>query len=100
MPPMERQTPDPLKQMRRKQATRAHLLAAQNKQRVETLKGQEIIRAVEAAEKLANAERLKTPLSSEGTIGTRTQPNPTQNSTLDPEILREAGDTTARANTP
>jgi hypothetical protein len=51
------------------------------------LKEQEKIRAAEATEKQANAKRINTLLSSEGTTGTRTQPYPNQNSALDPEIL-------------
>jgi len=38
MPPIERQTLDPLKRMRRKQATDAKLLAAQNKPRAGAIK--------------------------------------------------------------
>jgi hypothetical protein len=60
MPPMTRTTPDPLKQMRQKQAAEAKLLAAQNKQREGIRREQEKIRAAEAAEKKANAERLET----------------------------------------
>ena len=61
MPPMAMTTPDPLKQMRQKQAAEAKLLATQNKQRDGIRREQEKIRAAEAAEKKANAERLENP---------------------------------------
>ena len=62
MPPMARQTLDPLKQMRHKQAADAKRLAAENRQRAGALKEQEQIRAAEAAEKQANEDRLKAPI--------------------------------------
>jgi len=60
---MDRQTPDPLKLMRQKQAAEAKRLAAEQRQRSGKLKEQANIREKEAAKKAANAERLKTPPS-------------------------------------
>jgi len=57
---MERQVPDPLKQLRQKQATEAKLLAVKHRQRSGQLKEQATIMEAKAAEKAANAERLKT----------------------------------------
>jgi hypothetical protein len=51
MPPMTRQIPDPLKQMRQKQAADAKQLATENMKREGLRKEQEKIRAAEAAEK-------------------------------------------------
>ncbi len=62
MRPMSRHVPDPLKQLRQKQAAEAKLPAAQERQRSGQLREQEKIREAEAAKKAANAERLKTPL--------------------------------------
>jgi hypothetical protein len=59
MPPMERQVPDPLKQLRQKQAAEAKVLAAQQTQRSGAFKEQAKNREAEAIEKAANAERLK-----------------------------------------
>ena len=61
MPPMARQVPDPLKQLKQKQAAEAKLLAAQQRRRSSQLREQAKIREAEATEKAANAERLKTP---------------------------------------
>ena len=58
MTPMDRQTPDPLKLLRQKQATEAKRLAAEQRQRSGLLKEQAKIREAEAAEKAANVERL------------------------------------------
>ena len=58
---MERQVPDPLKQLRQKQAAEAKLLAAQQRQRSGSLQENVKIREAEAKKKAANAERLKTP---------------------------------------
>ena len=52
---MDRTTPDPLKQIRKKKAAEAKLPAAHTKQREGICKEQEKIRAAEAAEKQANA---------------------------------------------
>ena len=60
---MDRQIPDPLKRMRHKQAAGAKLLAAEQRQRSGVLKEHAKIREAEAAEKAANAERLKSPLT-------------------------------------
>ena len=65
MPPMERQFPDPLKQLRQKQATEAKLLAAQQRQKSGALKEQAKISEAKAKEKAKNAERLKTPPSAD-----------------------------------
>ena len=77
---MERKIPDPIKQMRQKQADEAKLLAAQERQRSGVLKEQAEIREEEAAEKAANAERLKTPStkdpSGDVTNNQEQQPNP------------------------
>ncbi len=61
MPPMERQVPYPLKQLRQEQAVEAKLLAAHWRKRSGTLKEHAKIREAEGTEKAANAERLKTP---------------------------------------
>ena len=60
---MDRQIPDPLKLMRQKQAAEARRLAAEHRQRSGLLKEQAKLREAEMAEKAANAERLKTPLT-------------------------------------
>ena len=65
MPPMERQIPDPLRLMRQKHAAEAKQLAAEQRQRSDVFKEQAKIREAEAAEKAANAERLKTPLTAD-----------------------------------
>jgi len=49
------------------------------------------IREAKAAERQFNAKRPRTPLPSEGTTSTITQPGLTQNSTFDPESLSAAG---------
>jgi len=90
MPPMERQLPDPLKQMRQKQAAVAKLLAAKNRQREGIRKEQDKIRAAEEAEKQTNAERLKKPLLPANTTTKDTLPDPSQTPEVDPEILPEA----------
>jgi len=41
MPPIDRQTPDLLKQLRLKQTTKAKLMAAQNRQRADAMKEKE-----------------------------------------------------------
>ena len=87
---MTRTTSDPLKQMRQKQAAEATLLAAQNRQREGIRREQEKIRATEAAEKKANAERLKNPTRPENTSTNDKLPNPSQTPAVDPEILPEA----------
>ena len=61
MPPIERQLPDPFKQMKQKQTVNAQLLAAQNIQKEGLRKEQDGIRADEAEEKQTNANRLKPP---------------------------------------
>ena len=58
---MERQVPDPLKQLRQKQAAVAKLLAAQQRHRSGELKEQAKIKEAKATKKATNAERLKTP---------------------------------------
>ena len=58
---MERHVPDPLKQMRQKQAAEAKLLVAQQRQRAGALREHAKIREGEAVEKAANTERLRTP---------------------------------------
>ena len=63
MPPMDRQVPYLLKQMRQRQAADAKRLAIKNRQRSGVLKELAKIREAEAVEKAANAERLKTPLT-------------------------------------
>ena len=65
MPPMERQVPDPLKQLSQKQAAEAKLLAAQQRQRSGDLKEHAKIREAKAEKKAAYAGRLKTPLAAD-----------------------------------
>jgi hypothetical protein len=77
---MDMQIPDPLKQMQQKHAADAKRLAAEKRQRNGVLKERAKTCEVEAAEKAANAERLKTPLA-EDPIGAATntekqQPDP------------------------
>ena len=55
MPPMDRQIPDPLKQMRQKHAAEAKRLAVEQRQRSGVLKEQAEIREAEAAENATNA---------------------------------------------
>jgi len=86
--------------MRQKQAANAKLLEAPNRQRAGALKEHEKIRDAEAADKQANADRLKIPIPPQGTKGKGLLPNPPQTATLDPEILPEAGDTTTETKTP
>ena len=96
---MARQTPDPFKKLRFKQATDAKELAAKNKQRAGILKEQEKIRAAEATEKKANEDRLKTPPPPRDTTSTRPLPDPLQTATQDPEIIPEAGGKAAETDT-
>jgi len=65
MPLMDRQIPDPRKQMRQKQAAEAKRLATDQRQRSGLLKEHGKIREAEAAEKAANAERIKTSRTEE-----------------------------------
>jgi len=87
---MERQLPDPLKQMRQKHATDAKLLATQNRQKEGLRKEQDMIRAVEAEEKQANAYCLKPPPPPTDTIAKDKLPDPSHIPVADPEILLEA----------
>jgi len=95
---MERQLPDPLKQMRQKHAADAKLLATHSRHRERIRKEQDKIRAVEAAEKQANEDRLKAPTPADVTRKD-TLPKPSQNKETDPEILPEEGQTTEKVNT-
>jgi hypothetical protein len=90
---MERNLPDPLKQMRQKQAAYAKLLATQTRKRERMSKEQDNIRAVEVAEKQASKERLKAPPPLEDTTSKVTPPDPSQTKETNPEILLEAGQT-------
>jgi len=85
--------------MRQKQAADAKQLAAENGQRAGVRKEQEKIRAAEAAEKQANADRLKTPILPQGTTGTGPLLVPLPPAPLNPKILPEAGETTTATNT-
>jgi hypothetical protein len=87
MQPMARQTPDPLKQMRQKQAEAAKLLAAQNRQREGIRKEQERIRAVEAEEKKANADRIAKRPNPVKAVKEDNPLAPISNLESDPEIL-------------
>ena len=93
-------TPDPLKKIRQKQAAEAKLVAAQNRQRGGIRKEQEKIRAAEATEKQANAERLKNPTPPANTTTKDKLPDPSQIPAVDPEILPEAEQTTDKVTTP
>ena len=86
--------------MRQKQAANAKLLEAPNRQRAGALKEHEKIRDAEAADKQANADRLKIPIPPQGTTCKGLLPDPPQTPTLNPEIFPKAGDTTAETNNP
>jgi hypothetical protein len=77
---MERHVPDPLKQLRQKQAAEGKLLAAQQRQGSGALKEQAKIREAKATKKATNVERLKTPPivvpSSNATNNQEQLPNP------------------------
>ena len=75
MPPMTRTTPNPLKQIRQKQAAEAKLLAAQNRQREGLRKEQEKILAAEATEK-GNQGRLANKKTPENTATKDILPDP------------------------
>ena len=119
---MDRHVPSPLKQLRQQQAAEAKLLAFQTGQRAGVLREQEKIREADAAEKTANAERLKTPLPAvpngraenswehKPNLATWQPPaaqetrdtapkDPTGTSLENPEILPESGKTTDKVNT-
>ena len=96
---MTRQTPDPLKQMRHKQTTDTKHLATENMQRARVRKEQEKIIDVEATEKQADEDRLKTPILPQGKTGIGPLPAPLPPASLDPEILPETGETTTTTNT-
>jgi hypothetical protein len=99
MSSMDMTTPDPLKKIRQKQAAEAKLVAAQNRQRGGIRKEQEKIRAAEATEKQANAERLKNPTPPANTTTKDKLPDPSQIPAVDPEILPEAEQTTYKVTT-
>jgi len=85
--------------MRQKQAAKAKLVATHVKQREVIRKEQEKLRAAKAAEKQANANRLKTPPPG-STTSKDTLPVPSETTEADPEILPNAGNTTNKVNTP
>ncbi len=87
---MEMQFPDPLKQMRQKQAAEAKQLVAQHPQRARILKEQAKLRAREAAEKQANADDIRTLAPPENTLKEETMTNPNKSPLENPEILPEA----------
>jgi hypothetical protein len=86
--------------MRQKHATDAKLLATQNRQREGIRKEQDKIRAAEAAEKQANAERLKKSLPPGNTSTKDTLPDPSQTPKVDLDILPKAEQTTEKVTTP
>ena len=94
MPPKDKQIPDPLKQMRQKHTADAKRLAAEQIQKSGVLEERAKIREAEAAEKAANAERLKTPLTEEpsgaATNTEEQQPDPL----IGPLATHATGDTT------
>jgi hypothetical protein len=105
---MDKQIPDPIKQMRQKHASDAKRLAAEQRQRSGVLK-ERSIREAEAVEKAANEKRPKTPLTEDPSgaatntkeqqpdpltrlpaahaTGDTTPQGPTGTQTEDPEIL-------------
>jgi len=92
---MDRQIPDPLKQLRQTQAAEAELLDAQNKQRAGVLREQEKIREAEAAEKTSNEQRLKTPLSEvpNGSVDESKQEQTINTALREPPAAQGTGDT-------
>ena len=97
---MKRQLPDPLKQLRQKHVADAKLLAAQNRQREGIRKEQERIIEAEAAEKQANADRLKLPPPLKDPTSEDKLLDSTQLPESDPEILPEAEHTKDKVTTP
>ena len=63
-------------------------------------KSRDSAKSIEAVVKQANADRLRTPIPPQGTIGKKILPDPPQTTTLDPETLQEAGDTTTETRNP
>jgi len=102
MLPMERHVPEPLKQLRQKQAAEAKLLAAQHRQRSGVLKDHAKIREAQATEKAPNVERLKTPPSADpnGNAASNQEqmPNQATTSTRLPDS-QETGDTAPKGHT-
>jgi hypothetical protein len=92
---MDRQTLDPLKQLRQQHATATKLLIVENKQRAGVLREQEKVRAAEAAEKASNEEHLKTPLPavSSGSADITIQEQTINTAIGQPHAAQGAGDT-------
>jgi hypothetical protein len=101
MPPMARHVPDPLKQLRQKHVAEVNLLAAQKRKRAGgVLREQAKIREAEAAEKTANAKRLKTPPSTVPNINAdNTHKRTPKSATTQPATTQDTGDTARKDTT-
>jgi hypothetical protein len=96
---MTRTTPDPLKQMRQKQATEAKLLAAQNITERMDPQGTRKDQSTKGSGKASQRRTPKNPKPPENTTTKDKLPDPSQTAAVDPKILPEA-ETPDKVTTP